>query len=668
MGEPVIVLSLAKATRILSGCVKKPLLLFLLLAPFVPAPAHAQTFDLNAGRQPVASLDGLWRFHTGDNLAWADPNFDDSQWPLLRSDQDWDAQGYKGLSGFAWYRFTIHDPQGNQSLSLLLTYILTSYRVYADGKLIGGHGYLPPTLLDVPVDPMAFDLPPSSQSGPRTIHIAIRVWHDPLWAYYQSGGTRLAGNLAGTSSLIHQRLESSTQWRYAYLGNRYTYSVLASLMGLLVLGLFLFRPAESEYLWFALVLLASAADSALGVTYYLSHFAVEIFDTMDGCLLAIFQVAALLFFSRVLRARRSSWWWIACAAAVIEPFTTSLYILRFTSVPVSGAIEILLLLPSQLWILFVLVRRAAQKDADARLLLLPVFLAFGFNVADNLAGIAYQFGWQRRWFSLDVSVLDHPYALGLSAIINTIFVFAMMLFLIRRFSLARRAEERLETEVQAARDVQQYLIPERLPLTPGLAIESVYRPSREVGGDFFQVLPQAKDGSALIVVGDVAGKGMQAGMLATLIVGAIRTAASFTCDPGQILSLLNERMGGRGLATCLALRIEKDGNSVLANAGHLPPYLNGQELPIEGALPLGAVPGSQFPVLRFKLARGDSLMLMTDGVAEAQDAEGCLFGFDRIAEMLRSGIAAAAVATAAQNFGQEDDITVLTVALIAQAA
>jgi serine phosphatase RsbU (regulator of sigma subunit) len=150
-------------------------------------------------------------------------------------------------------------------------------------------------------------------------------------------------------------------------------------------------------------------------------------------------------------------------------------------------------------------------------------------------------------------------------------------------------------------------------------------------------------------------------------VGAIRTAASFTNDPRQILSLLNERMHGRGLATCLALRIGSDGDAALANAGHLPPYLNGQELAVEGALPLGAAPGVDFPVLRFKLAQGDSLMLMTDGVAEAQDAAGHLFGFDRIDQMLRGGLAAAALATAAQNFGQEDDITVLTVARMATA-
>jgi serine phosphatase RsbU (regulator of sigma subunit) len=221
--------------------------------------------------------------------------------------------------------------------------------------------------------------------------------------------------------------------------------------------------------------------------------------------------------------------------------------------------------------------------------------------------------------------------------------------------------------VQAARSVQQYLIPDHLPNTPGLRIESEYLPAREVGGDFFQVLPDAADGSVLIVVGDVADHGMESGMLATLIVGAIRTAAEFTSEPGRILSLLNKRMQGRGLATCLALRIERDGSAALANAGHLPPYLNGLELPMEGALPLGAVLGIDFPVLHFKLADGDALMLMTDGVAEAQDKEGHLFGFDRIAEMLRNGMAAATLATAAQAFGQEDDITMLTVARLAPA-
>jgi serine phosphatase RsbU (regulator of sigma subunit) len=272
--------------------------------------------------------------------------------------------------------------------------------------------------------------------------------------------------------------------------------------------------------------------------------------------------------------------------------------------------------------------------------------------------------WQHR-LGFHISLLKRPFPIELVQVGNLLFLLGVLAILILRFTRTRSQEERFAAEVQAARNVQQYLIPEHLPETPGLAIESVYRPSLEVGGDFFQVLPNAADGSALIVLGDVAGKGMEAGMLATLIVGGIRTAAAFTTEPLRILALLNERMHGRGLATCLALRIERDGSATLANAGHLTPYLNGAEFAMEGALPLGAILGIPFPVLHFKLAEGDSLMLMTDGVAEAQDAQGHLFGFDRIVEMLRKGVAAAALATAAQAFGQEDDITVLTVRSVA---
>jgi serine phosphatase RsbU (regulator of sigma subunit) len=184
-----------------------------------------------------------------------------------------------------------------------------------------------------------------------------------------------------------------------------------------------------------------------------------------------------------------------------------------------------------------------------------------------------------------------------------------------------------------------------------------------VGGDFFQVLPHPADGSLLIVVGDVAGKGVEAGMLAALIVGAIRTSVEFTSEPQRILSLLNNRLQGRGLVTCLALRVAPDGEATLANAGHLPPYLNGSEMVVEGALPLGAVAGIDIPVSRFQLAEGDSLILMTDGVVEAQDAQGHLFGFERIGKLLKDGTSGAALALAAQNFGQQDDITVLTLTL-----
>ena len=111
----------------------------------------------------------------------------------------------------------------------------------------------------------------------------------------------------------------------------------------------------------------------------------------------------------------------------------------------------------------------------------------------------------------------------------------------------------------------------------------------------------------------------------------------------------------------MALSITPDGVVTLANAGHLPPYLNGEPLAMEGALPLGMVPGTVFSVMNFKLAEGDRLLLLSDGIAEARDADGRLFGFERVAQLLQSQPSAAELASAAQAFGQQDDISVISV-------
>jgi serine phosphatase RsbU (regulator of sigma subunit) len=152
-------------------------------------------------------------------------------------------------------------------------------------------------------------------------------------------------------------------------------------------------------------------------------------------------------------------------------------------------------------------------------------------------------------------------------------------------------------------------------------------------------------------------------MLVALLVGVIRMAAEMDFEPLFILQALNRRLLGRGdsQATCLALRIGPSGEAMLANAGHLPPYLNGAPLPIEGALPLGISVDAEFSLLRFRLAEGDRLVLVSDGVVEATDSNGQLFGFDRTAELLCTAGSAAEVARAAQHFGQRDDISVIAV-------
>ena len=174
---------------------------------------------------------------------------------------------------------------------------------------------------------------------------------------------------------------------------------------------------------------------------------------------------------------------------------------------------------------------------------------------------------------------------------------------------------------------------------PGLTIENEYRPAREVGGDFNQIIPHSADGSLLIVAGDVAGKGLQAGMLVALLVGAIRIAAEVDSDPLFVLQALNRRLLGRGEAhaTCLAMRIAADGAVTLANAGHLPPYLNGQPIAVEGALPLGVIDNAEFTVTHFQLQENDRLVLASDGIVEAMDEQGQLFGFERCRSCCRLG-------------------------------
>jgi hypothetical protein len=222
---------------------------------------------------------------------------------------------------------------------------------------------------------------------------------------------------------------------------------------------------------------------------------------------------------------------------------------------------------------------------------------------------------------------------------------------------------RMRNELAQAQEVQQVILPESRVALPGLVVESEYRPAREVGGDFFQMIPHRSDGSLLVVAGDVAGKGLKAGMLVALLVGAIRTAAQYVSDPSAVLTALNLLLMGRSdaQATCLVLRIAEDGAVTLANSGHIAPYLNGEPLPMEGALPLGIIKGAESSVMHFQLKDGDRLMLMSDGVAEATDRSGQLFGFERVHQLLRTAKSAAEVASAAQAFGQDDDISVISI-------
>jgi hypothetical protein len=211
--------------------------------------------------------------------------------------------------------------------------------------------------------------------------------------------------------------------------------------------------------------------------------------------------------------------------------------------------------------------------------------------------------------------------------LETLVPLALLIIFLLRAAQQQRENEQHFLDVRQVQEVQQLLLPDHLPQVAGFSVESVYLPAREVGGDFFQVL-ETETGSLLIVFGDIAGKGLPAAMLVAMLVGAIRTRAKETSDPIEILNALNDRLCGNtrgGFATCVAAHVATNGTVNVANAGHLAPYLNGREIDLEGALPLGVVPGIEFPTTRFSLEPGDRLTFASDGVVEATNSRQELF-------------------------------------------
>ena len=640
----------------------------------------AQSFDLDRGREPVASLDGLWRFHPGDSPVepgsnaplWAAPGFDDSGWPLLDNAKSWSAQGYPGMSGYGWYRFTVEVPAGQKPTSLLLSPIVTSFVVYVDGKRIGGSGQMPPPKV-IPSTEVRYHLFPLTLSGSnsaRTVQVAIRVWHSPIWASYVGGGPfvdpLLGGHLAGDPELLsveQQRRQTARNIRYV---DAYSYSITAGLVGFAIFCIFLIRHAEREYLWFALILLAQTADNALTVGQQIYSWPpVPLYDLSDGICAAITLIAALCFFSRILKAR-AGWISSACLAlATVSPLAAISYWPGWFSAPAAGTIQLVCLLPAVVWILTVLVDRTMRGNLDARLLLLPTMLDFGYYLADNLAIVLNQAGWTSLPRVLEVPLPLPPFTMHTGILLHLLFLLAMVVFLVIRFTRARRHEAWLNGEFEAARQIQQVLLPDKLDQCPGFTVECIYQPADQVGGDFFQQIADGQ-GGMLLVVGDVSGKGLPAAMLVSVLVGVIRAEAAHGTDPAVLLRSLNDRLMGRsnsGFTTCLAAHISADGLLTVANAGHLPPYLNGEEIGIPGSLPLGILARQRYESTFFRMSPGDRLTFVSDGVVEAQaqskSNHGELFGFDRTRALSRQP--AASIAEAAHAFGQMDDITVVTV-------
>jgi hypothetical protein len=313
-----------------------------------------------------------------------------------------------------------------------------------------------------------------------------------------------------------------------------------------------------------------------------------------------------------------------------------------------------------------------RGNHEAGILLIPVTLFSFYIYTIVVFETLFQFPAWRQTALRGLNFIDRypvgPFAISLHNVTGILSTLSLAIIILRRSATMSRRQAQLESELAAAQEVQRVLVPEHTEAVPGFVVESVYEPAQQVGGDFFQILPE-RAGGILVIVGDVAGKGLPAAMLVSVLVGAIRGVAEFTQNPAELLANLNERLVGRAggaFSTALVALIESGGRVIVANAGHLSPYLDGREVELPGALPLGVASSTVYETTEFYLPPGSRLAFYSDGVIEAQQPNGELFGFERARDI--STQPAAAIVEAAKRFGQQDDITVVTITRTAAVA
>ena len=197
----------------------------------------------------------------------------------------------------------------------------------------------------------------------------------------------------------------------------------------------------------------------------------------------------------------------------------------------------------------------------------------------------------------------------------------------------------IESELAIARDIQNAIVPSAFPNRAGLDVYASMTPAKEVGGDLYDFF--LCDNSLYFCIGDVAGKGVPAALVMTIVCGAFRLLSESESEPVRIVSRMNNLMTRDNnitiFVTFFAGVLNLDtGHLRYCNAGHKAPLVNGEPLPVEKNLPIGAMPDWEFKAQEVDLASGNTLFLYTDGLNEAEDAEHRMFGWKRIVEVIQN--------------------------------
>jgi phosphoserine phosphatase RsbU/P len=660
-----------------------------------PIPGTQPVVDATDVGSPL-QLNKDWRVGITSDPAAAAPDFDDSAWavrnaePVIDDVSEDDSSGAasaqtkspataapkKPPQRYAWFRVHIKLSANHGPLALLLEVPVsqsTSFGVstagltpdvFANGvKLVpeGPHGS---SSQRYPMISRTYQL--NVPAGQNSLVVAMRTLYIPAGygAYTTFFGSRRFA--LGDPGDLQRELNL---WSNSSLFERLPRLIFSAALAILAIFLFVLYFAQkghSEYLWLALHELVQAplgfidlagSSAQLDSLWYAAV-------VLELALLAAYLFAEFLVAFLSLRRRWAIRWlrYTAPIPACVGPV--------ILLVGHHGALEVMLIclfFLSLLWalgcaifIFATLIAAAFRRNWEAALFLVPLVLNV-VGIVEPVVTTIISEGSGKPFVS-PLTIQAGPIPIHVASVADYTGILVIVIIIFGRFLRIHRDQERASNELAAARTVQEMLIPQEKPKTPGFEVESVYSPANEVGGDFFHI--QTAEGGMLIVIGDVAGKGLKAAMNVSLIMGAIRHTEERS--PAKILTSLNQVLvGTQSFTTCQAVWFGTNGEMVIANAGHLPPYLNSQEITLPGGLPLGVIAQVAYEETRLYLHPGDRILLLSDGVVEARQPSGELFGFDRLRNFSQQS--AFYLAEAAKAFGQQDDITVLTVRREAQA-
>lgn len=653
----------------------------LIQATAEPSPSPRPAFDLqlNGLGKGAAPLNGPWQFHAGDNPQWASPAFDDFFWQQLSADKTWGAQGHDSYTGYAWYRMHINvqpAPGASANMALMIPAVDDVYQVYWNGREIGRLGRMPPHWR------WYFTVPPQTYGmGPITSGVlAIRVWKAPLFSNDPGtlGGFEGVPLLGSPQAIANSKAALDYTWLSR---NQFTFALTSLYAVVAIVCFFFWYRDQKQWLLFWMGMFCACLVSELflgGLRLHISY-SFLVFVTQIEIAVREMSIWFLLLWLLQLQGNRKLVVLVRKAAliSVLAGLLDGLLVFLYPWLLGALTMEWLdaLFMPAIIFfeampVIIVAYAFLRGKPLDSSRWVVAA-VAFCNAMIYCVANVTSQGVRFTHWTVADQ--MREPLFTFMGNPINLMILFRSLLFFsilyaVARFSLeSRRRTTVMEQEFQSARELQRVLVPSSLPVIPGFTLTSAYRPAQEVGGDFFQIIP-LESGPTLLVLGDVSGKGLMAAMAVSLIVGAVLALADEHPHPGDLLTLLNRRICGRlqgGFATCVIMRIEANGDCSVSSAGHPSPFLNDREMELPGALPLGIAHEIEYEQTHYHLEVGDRFSLYTDGLLEAKNQAGELYSFARLERLFAGHPSAAQATQAAVNFGQDDDITVLTLTRLA---